>query len=881
MRSFDFDNVSARKRSLAAEPTSMERLNLSRAIHLYSENSTIENANKVIREIASNPAFCRSNFNTAEALVNKYHDNKNIVREFKTKIVPNAKVSIKEVVLDNLDDADKRDVIDTVARSMAIDQLIDNDRVLNNGKLDDFIKRSIDPSVGIKVCCKAVDKHKLPFYAKPTVAAQEAMYLYYKNRINVSESTIVENVLGYFLAYDFSKEDRDKMIKNLQERVMTEDFSYDNTKIKNPAISASLSPEKDKNLFDQTSKDCFNGPSYKIAESISSFFKLVENTLIVNKDPELSIYIVDKLIPSIPDKLIDCRYIGDPDFRDRVKQIKLEVESEIDSLAHYITTLSKIVNDNVLNLLTKFKQNLEELNDNLEELISYDFTTKDNNLAKDKFDNDKVSVGLNTFNSTIRPEFDRIANNTDQMIDNSADHISELGSRVKYKAHDESNVLDLIDSNHDMDYIVAEYNIDSSNDELQRKLTEMCKSINHTINSRGYSCYYSITEGLVDIHITSKYHFALTESESNELENHISSEDAEKINLIESSMNVMFYPFDEYDMVNALSEYSDREDFKDFIQLCSYAGIDNDTVSRVCQEVCHTYWGDKIFAESANSLINYTPKTDLPADVRIEAYSYLSRYIEEAKDAKTLSKNIKTKTTKMANTNKNNSSNNDSKDKTTSKDSVIDKINNHISSKKDVKDEKKGSNAAGNSDTHPIKNALVNLNLTLRGFGEKIRNLSAKEQSACKNLDAQFNQFAKSAQNTLINDRKEAIIKGQLMPSFSKSLKYAVGVAGVSGLLFAINPVLSIINIFASIACTKHLDNKVKNDMLDEIEVELQMVDKEIQNADNRGQLKKERALLKTKKQLQRAYQRIKINAKLGKNVIPAGVGTPKMYEDL
>lgn len=889
MRAFDFNNVSSRKRSLETEPTQTERLNLSRAIRLYKENSTLENANRVIREIASTPAFCRSNFKTAETLVNAYPADKNMVREFKTRIVPNSKVSIKEIAIDNLDNIDKKEVIDSVAQNMAIDQLISNDQALNNdGNLDHFIARSIDPTISIKACCKEVDKHNVPFHAKATIAAQEAMYLFYKNRIPVEESFVIENVLRYFSAYDFSVEDRDKMIKNLKERVMTEEFSSDDTKIKDPAMAAGLSPVKDQHLFDQTIEDCLNTSPYKMAEAMFSFFKLVENTIIVNHDSNLSIYIVDKLIPSIPDRLINCHFINDPDFRDRVKQLIAVIQNEIHSIVYHVNILgaktpqikkieSSKLDETVLNLLSKFKQSLEEVLDNLQQYVDYDFTTTDNNKAIHAFDKDKVNIGIHRFDIEIRPEFNRMADTADRMIDHSADHIVCLGTRVKYKLHNEASDYDLIDTDHNMDYVVAEYNIDSSSDELHRKLTEMCKTLNGTLQPRGYSCYYSLSEGFADIHMTSKYHFAMTANEAAELENHICPDDIEKISVIESVMDNMFYPFTEQDMIDTFNESSNGEDFKDFIQLCSYVGIDLDTVTRVCHEVCHNHWGNKIFAESTNSLSNYAPKADLPADVRIEAYAYLSQYIQEAKDAKALSKKIKSNTTKLANNNKSSSDNNDKK---MSKADIIDRINNHKSSEKDVKDEKMGSNAAGNSDTHPIKNALVNLNLTLKGFGEKIRNLSAKEKAACKNMDAQFNQFSKAAHNTLINDRKEAIIKGQLMPSFSKSIKYAVGAAGVTGILAAIHPVLAIINIFTSIALTKHLDNKVKNDMLDEIDVELQMIDKEIQNADNRGQLKKERALLMTKKQLQRSYQRIKINAKLGRNVMPASVGTPSMYDN-
>ena len=46
--------------------------------------------------------------------------------------------------------------------------------------------------------------------------------------------------------------------------------------------------------------------------------------------------------------------------------------------------------------------------------------------------------------------------------------------------------------------------------------------------------------------------------------------------------------------------------------------------------------------------------------------------------------------------------------------------------------------------------------------------------------------------------------------------------------------------------------------------------------ADSKNQIKKYRALLKYKKDLQRQYQRIKYNIRVGKDILPGSeVGTP------
>ena len=64
--------------------------------------------------------------------------------------------------------------------------------------------------------------------------------------------------------------------------------------------------------------------------------------------------------------------------------------------------------------------------------------------------------------------------------------------------------------------------------------------------------------------------------------------------------------------------------------------------------------------------------------------------------------------------------------------------------------------------------------------------------------------------------------------------------------------------------------------MLDDIEIELELLDKEISMADSRNQIKKMRQLMKMKTQLQREYQRIKYNIRLGKDIIPSSTYIPK-----
>jgi hypothetical protein len=87
------------------------------------------------------------------------------------------------------------------------------------------------------------------------------------------------------------------------------------------------------------------------------------------------------------------------------------------------------------------------------------------------------------------------------------------------------------------------------------------------------------------------------------------------------------------------------------------------------------------------------------------------------------------------------------------------------------------------------------------------------------------------------------------------------------------------IELLGAYAVNKKRDQKERQLILDDLDIELEMLEKEIQEADSQGQMKKLRALLTTKKQIQRTYQRVKYKMKLGKNLFADAQTGVKEYE--
>ena len=237
---------------------------------------------------------------------------------------------------------------------------------------------------------------------------------------------------------------------------------------------------------------------------------------------------------------------------------------------------------------------------------------------------------------------------------------------------------------------------------------------------------------------------------------------------------------------------------------------------------------------------NWEPVQNVPYDIQIEAYSIFNDIIQEAapKINKPKVGGSAIKTTKPV--------------KNTPKTSKIGSDNN--------KDEEYNPSSG-------MSNKLNNIKIYLQGLKSKVKDLGQKEKDLSRQLDSNFNHFAKSVKNALVSDRREAIIKGSVIPSFSKSIKICIGLAGLG--IVTGNPVVPLVAALGGLAASKSLTKKERILLLDEIETELEVVEKEIANADAKNQIKKYRALLQYKKNLQRQYQRIKYNVRVGKDILP------------
>lgn len=168
--------------------------------------------------------------------------------------------------------------------------------------------------------------------------------------------------------------------------------------------------------------------------------------------------------------------------------------------------------------------------------------------------------------------------------------------------------------------------------------------------------------------------------------------------------------------------------------------------------------------------------------------------------------------------------------------------------------------------------SIYKFKLAMKAFWSKMKKLSAKEKQFCQNLDATTSKLYETIKDYFVDDRREMLIKGQVIPSFSKCVRNAIAMAGVIGagtvLAGGISslPVVAPVVLLGKFAMDKKLTDREKNLLYDELDTELKVLEKEINIAENDGDMNKYRFLLNYQKRIIREKQRIKYNLKPNHN---------------
>lgn len=656
--------------------------------------------------------------------------------------------------------------------------------------------------------CEKVCAYNLSPFIKFNIALEEIAYMGFVNGNRMPDSEMVKNVLEYFL--------------------MIGENSNEDIKSYRKAISSS---KVIKEGADEEVKYIYGSKSYNDFEkSMNEWFmntnKNINGLIEIARNNYSDINSLNKVLNTIK----EFTYINELEFNpmDIFKEFKSLSAKEAENIVSIITE-NNISNteDLVYNLRCIWES---EINDSVYD----DGTETPETFTSDEIDKFKMRNLISDAKSTGDFLSQLEKSYMKNMI--SITKIRNIDSDVN--RINENNFLDYIDCNGYIDIKLESYSYKGcSIDEANAILNSTVNCMNNALYGRDSRVFYTIGENSFDISIRTKYKVitsleqdmrkGFTESDVNTLSNIVSY--AKAIETISESTPI-------YDIANKLNDryYAATVSYKEVALIADILNPYTESGNSIVEdfvELCREE-ANKDYDKMKKVLMNIKEESFNPYEdhaTRLKFCAEVMGITEAAEDDE--DKNEKDKSS-----NKSNSSNDSA-------------------AKKNI-------------------NSLNDAKLAWQGIKSKLKGLSAKEQEMSNDLDIEFNHLMKTLGSAFSTNHREEIITGEVNRSLSKAIKIGIGLAGAGlaiGKIFSLGaatPVLPIIAAVAMFAKSKFSSLKEKKMILDEIDIELKVLDREINRAEQSGSTKKYRQLLTIQKNLMRKRQEIYYGlAKKGKRI--------------
>lgn len=156
-------------------------------------------------------------------------------------------------------------------------------------------------------------------------------------------------------------------------------------------------------------------------------------------------------------------------------------------------------------------------------------------------------------------------------------------------------------------------------------------------------------------------------------------------------------------------------------------------------------------------------------------------------------------------------------------------------------------------------NFITTLKLGLQVLKKKAKEFDTKQKSMWRTLDAYGSKFSRILEED--DDKRRAqLIQGQAIPTFSQCMKS--GLALMAAGVITGNVMIPIITGFGMMGTNKFLNDKQRKQLIEEIEIELNIVSKQLDMAEKEDDLKTYRQLLMVQRKLQHEAQRLRFKRK-------------------
>ena len=842
---------------------------------------------------AANSKFTLNSSNLLPTLEQLYFDNnfailEDFVNYAINNIVPGIQNSEfpafkKNILRSNIGESNKDKLIESTNMYKKLDRIEKNHNNLSKKfTLEAFTNKAKSDKERFYSICEMVDTFDIDTHIKLGIALEESMYLSYIEDFPIDESSLVENTLDYFLMHDNMPSDAPKRYLNIiKESDILSNTSTSNIQWFEDIVSGedftnitdyAPAPEELSSIYGDNWKDKLNLWKVKSDKDTSSLLEMIKSNL---GDMNALRKITETYQDYININGIDSNY---SDFISTLSEsISLKEAKNIFTLVKESGGVNEEFSPILESIVDIF---MEEANDEV-------YADNDEDDGTHTFSSDKVDkYQLNSLvkDAQSAGEFlDQIEKTSMKNLPVSITKIYSMEDGKK-KTISESNINDYIDNNEHLSLNVRShsYSADHSKGDTIDTIYEFAKSVNGCINNilhnRDSRSYFVIGESSIDFYIRSKYH-VYPVSESSYQSRDFSTLDKMYICEIARSVGVLESIFDSpyFAIVEKLQDrfYAARISLKEFNLisdiLSPYAIGEDNIISefvKLCEEEDNKYYKNikASYMNTVKESFNIFEDPSIRLNFAAKVMGINEDMIDDAaKNVKSAAKGAVTIGRKAINDAKNKAGEiaGKAKDKVTGKSSKktkeaskkLDAEKDKASDDKDQKDDD-DDGGIGDIDFTDAANAWEKTKATLDGA-------SAKEKEISRDVDTEFNHLTSKLKKLVTVDHRDGIIAGQVNLSLSKTVKMAIAFAGIgyfagkavnAPALAIVLPVFFVIN---KLIRSKFLSTKDRKMILDQIDVELKVIEREIQRAESSGSNRKYRQLLIIQKNLQRRRQEI------------------------
>jgi hypothetical protein len=766
-------------------------------------------------------------------------------------------VCIAKISKAAIGDINKDRLTEAAANFKSIDRIIKNHKTITKRFRVDSLKGKSEKD-RVHTVCEMVCTYGRPKYINFNIALEECAYIESINDFRtgpMNEDRLVRYITDYFLEFD---NNTDKDIQNYRKAIAESKVLSNN--------AACLVPY----LMDGAKK---NGTWWD---------KLTEWKM----DPDKS---METIIELARENYSDISAFGE--IINTAKDFARINEMDFNIATVFSEFNNPISRDQAKNILQVIKENNVKTSDDLvfslrsiwEAEVNDDSYYADGNTVPQTFtsdDIDKFKMHNLITDAQDAGEFidhAMLTSSKESPVKITDEGVGDIGKV------NESNIIDYIDEEGYINIPLRHFSfsVDSDPNVAYKIIESTAKCANNILANRNSMIYYAIEDCHFSYSLKSKYKVVLSEAQENKrgftnfdkkkiLYINRYAEAAQEISesciydIIDNLKDNMNYAanvsVEEARLVaDIIKPYVDESVLEEFIYNCHHEG--NPKADEIAKTIHESNTEFNVNADH-NARMNLCARV-----MSMNEDANITPVIKKATSNIKKAVGIKSKDQKQDSSDKKPASVSKDLDEDKPKQNKAIKDESDDLDDKDTKESKKDEN--DDSEDGSYGKSVKSLNdakLALKGLQAKGKDLSAKEQEASRDLDMEFNHLLKCIKSLYTTDHREEIITGEVNVSISKILKIAIALAGAgvaSGTIAV--PAIGAVTLFA---LSKHASKKEKQAVLDQIDVELQVLDREISRAESSGSAKKYRQLLMIQKNLQRKRQQIHFGiAKSGKRI--------------